>query len=456
MISDNLTEKFYGWKVVIAILFILTFVSGLSFYNHAVILNALSLKPQFSVQSVSLAVSIFFLSGGVAGLWVAKLLQDFDPRFCICMGAIFSAAALTSLALVESIWQLYLAYIFFGVGFSASGLIPGTTLVTRWFHRRRAMALSIASTGLSLGGVVITPVCALLVETFGLNRAAPIMGAMYLLGVVPVALIWLRPHPQYMGQQVDGISAADNHDRKMTGGMGSVVGNSIESADPGEAIPRENSSVFDKGVSFNDAYSGKFFWCLSVSYIFVMMAQVGGIAHQYGLVRELITQAQSALILAILPIASIVGRLVGGWVIENMSIRIFAILMMLAQVISLACLATGYSVVTLCIGLALFGATVGNLLMLQPLIIAAAYGIKDYARIFSLSNLLTSFGTACGPALLGYIYMASQNQYRVAYIVAALAGVLGLLLFMSGGPVKQSSNCNPLDPDGRAATVDST
>jgi MFS family permease len=449
MVSDNVAEAFYGWKIVVAILVILTFVSGLSFYNHAVILNALSLKPQFSVQSVSLAVSIFFLSGGFAGLWVAKLIQDFDPRFCICIGAVLSGAALTSLALVESIWQLYLAYIVFGVGFSASGLIPGTTLVTRWFHHKRAMALSIASTGLSLGGVVVTPICALLVETQGLNNAAPLMGAMYILGVVPVALILLRPNPQSMGQLADGAAKIDSQNHPVTKVVTSNVSN-----EKGEETIYEDRSGFDKGLSFNDAYKGKFFWCISVSYIFVMMAQVGGIAHQYGLARELITQAQSALILAILPIASIIGRLVGGWVIEKMSIRIFAILMMVLQVISLICLATGFSVVTLCIGLALFGVTVGNLLMLQPLLIAAAYGIKDYARIFSLSNLLTSFGTACGPALLGYIYAVSQNQYRVAYIVAAFAGFLGLLLFLSGGAVKQTGSANPLELDRHLVSAD--
>jgi len=429
--SNSHSEKiYYGWKVAVAILFILTFVSGLSFYNHAVILNALSLKPEFSMQSVSFAVSIFFLSGGIAGLWVAKLIQDFDPRICISVGAILSGGALSALSIVESVWQLYFVYAIFGIGFSASGLIPGTTLVTRWFHNKRAMALSIASTGLSLGGVVITPVCAMLVETLGLNNAAPIMGAMYVIGVLPVALIWLRSTPESMGLNVDGASVVD--------GKQDSISNSCQEQGGGHG-PKAVSE-FERGMSFSEARRGRFFWCLSIAYIFIMMAQVGGIAHQYGLAREIITQAQSALILAILPVASIVGRLIGGWVIEKMSIRIFAISMMLLQVISLVCLSTGFSVVSLCIGLALFGATVGNLLMLQPLVIAAAYGIKDYARIFSLSNLLTSLGTACGPALLGLIYTVSQDKYQIPYLIAALAGFSGLLLFVGGGPVKQATD----------------
>ena len=74
--SDTESEQiYYGWKIVAALMFLLTFSSGLSFYNHSIYLNALAAQPEFDVQSVSLAVSIFFLSSGIAGLWVAKWVQ---------------------------------------------------------------------------------------------------------------------------------------------------------------------------------------------------------------------------------------------------------------------------------------------------------------------------------------------------------------------------------------------
>ena len=166
------------------------------------------------------------------------------------------------------------------------------------------------------------------------------------------------------------------------------------------------------------------------------MAQVGGIAHQYGLAREILTDAQTAIAVAILPVASIVGRLIGGWVVGQMSIRHFAIMMMILQSASLSILAGGFSVLSLCIGLALFGATVGNLLMLQPLIIAEAFGIRDYAKIFSVANLMSSWGTAAGPAILGFIYGANQNLYGPSYAVAAAASAIGLVLFLAGGMLR--------------------
>ena len=110
MPESSSSQVFYGWKIVAAILVLLTFTSGLSFYNHAVYLNALATQPAFNVQTASTAVSIFFLSGGITGLWVAKWVQEYDPRICICTGAVVSFIALSSLAYVETVWQLFLAY----------------------------------------------------------------------------------------------------------------------------------------------------------------------------------------------------------------------------------------------------------------------------------------------------------------------------------------------------------
>jgi MFS family permease len=397
----------------------------LSFYNHAIYLTALAANPNFDVQTASFAVSLFFLSGGVTGLWVAKWVQDYDPRICISAGAVISCFALSSLAFVQEIWQLYLAFMLFGVGFSASSLIPATTLVTRWFHRKRAMALSIASTGLSLGGVILTPLCVLLVKSMGFEFAAPLMGLLYIVGVIPVTWIWLRASPQSMGLLPDGEEPPAN----------SVTVSTEQDSDDSNPSAVSKELALD-GMTFKQARDTRFFWGISIGYIFLMMAQVGGIAHQYGLARELLSESQTAMAVAILPIASIVGRLIGGWLIDRMSIRLFAIGLMILQAVSLILLASGVNVLTLCLGLAMFGASVGNLLMLQPLLIAEAFGIREYARIFAVANLMSSWGTAAGPAVLGLAFAANANLYSLPYWIAASAAGVGLILFLTGGKLR--------------------
>ena len=423
--ADSKKPLFYGWKIVFAILAQLTFTSGLSFYNHAIYLNALAANPNFDVQTASFAVSLFFLSGGVTGLWVAKWVQDYDPRICISAGAVISCLALSSLAFVQQIWQLYLAFMLFGVGFSASSLIPATTLVTRWFHRKRAMALSVASTGLSLGGVILTPLCVLLVKSMGFEFAAPFMGLLYIVGVIPITWIWLRASPGSMGLLPDGDELPANF----------ATGSTQQDSDDSKPSAVSRGLSLD-GITFKQARGTLFFWGISIAYIFLMMAQVGGIAHQYGLARELLSESQTAMAVAILPIASIVGRLIGGWLIDRMSIRLFAIGIMILQAASLSLLALGVNVLTLCLGLAMFGASVGNLLMLQPLLIAEAFGIREYARIFAVANLMSSWGTAAGPAVLGLAFAANANLYSLPYWIAASAAAVGLILFLTGGKLR--------------------
>jgi len=429
MSQERGTKLYYGWKIVAAILFTLTFSSGLSFYNHSIYLNALASTPAFNVASASIAVSLFFFSGGLAGLLVARWVQNYDPRYCLTGGAVISAGALSALSYVTTVPQLYVVYCIFGMGFSASSLIPATTIVARWFKRRRAMALSIASTGLSLGGVILTPLCVLLVEKLSFQTASPIMGLIYLVGVIPVSWIWLRPSPESMGLRIDGDVVDDAVDEE--GVPASDAANQDE--------PRLSSSApIEDGLSFREARATRFFWGVAPAYVFLLMAQVGGIAHQYGLARETLSESQTALAVAILPVMSIIGRLLGGWIVGKVAIKQFALFIMGLQILALVILASGTGVRGLCIGLALFGCTVGNILMLQPLLIAEAFGLREYARIFSVANLMSSWGTAAGPAVMGYVFALNNEQYQGAYLFAAAAAALGLILFASGGPLHPS------------------
>ena len=150
-------DRFPGTRVVAGCFIILTTSSGLSFYGLAVYLNAFSKERGWSLASISLATTLFFLVGGFVGLTIARVIARHDVRVSLVAGGLLGGAALAALGQVEERWQLYLVYAVFAVGFSAAGLIPVTTVVTRWYHTRRSVALSVASTGLSVGGILLTP-----------------------------------------------------------------------------------------------------------------------------------------------------------------------------------------------------------------------------------------------------------------------------------------------------------
>ena len=165
-------RMFYGWRIVASVFVIMTFASGLGFYNISVILSALTREQGFSVSLASGATAVFFVVSGFAGLGISKLIMRYDIRFTIIGGALLAGLSMMAIAHCTEVWQVFLVYAVFGVGFAGSNMVPGATLITRWFERGRAKALSIASTGLSLGGMLLTPIEAGSSRLPGLDRSS--------------------------------------------------------------------------------------------------------------------------------------------------------------------------------------------------------------------------------------------------------------------------------------------
>lgn len=397
---------FYGWKVVAALFMVLLFTSGFGFYNHSLLIQGLVRDNGFSIEVASSAVSVFFLVSGVSGLAIAPLLDRWDVRVIVVIGAVLSSIALYSIGEISTTPMLFLVYGIFGIGFAASGLLPATTLVARWFEVQRARALSVASTGLSVGGILITPLSAALLERVTLGEAANWFALVYLVGVVPVAMIVLRSSPADVGLNPDG------------------------------AAPRAEDKVGSTaGMAWQAAMRHPYFWTLSIAYVGVMTSQVGGIAHQYGLVTERLGASQASFALALLPFFSILGRLAGGYALEYLNTLWFTLVMIVLQALALMTLGFSEQVWLIYAGLSVFGITVGNLLMLQPLIIAEIYGLVSYARLYSFSNLITQAGVAAGPATMGFLF-AFGGSYQLPYLVAGIVGIVAAVIFSLARPPK--------------------
>lgn len=202
-------KGYYGWWIVAGVFLVLTISSGFGFYNLSVYINVLAGARGFSVSQVSVAVSLFFVVGGVTGMLVARLIDRYDVRWVMIAGAALGGAALGFVGHATSLWQLYVLFTLFGIGNSAISIVTSTTLVTRWFPgSNRSVALSIASTGLSAGGIVVTPLSARLFNQWGLEATIPWFGLLFFLLVLPVALWVVRGHPPQVRPTASGDGGA--------------------------------------------------------------------------------------------------------------------------------------------------------------------------------------------------------------------------------------------------------
>jgi len=415
-------DRFPGWRVVTGSFIVLATASGLGFYGLAVYLNALSKERGWDVSSLSLATTWFFLVGGIAGVGIARLIARYDARIVIVVGGVLGAASLAALGQVTAKWQLFAVYGVFGVGFAATGMIPVATVVTRWFHRRRSVALSVASTGLSVGGIALTPAAKWLLDERGLAAGTPWLGLAFLVGVVPFALWLIQPDPAIAGWMPDGERVQQR---------------------PNGAPP-----LTVHGTPFREAVRSRFFLGVTVGYVLALGSQVGAIQQLVKLVEERSDAGTAAFATLVLAATSVVARLVGGRVVTSVPMTAFTASLAALQALSLVWLAFAESVVAMFAAIVVFGMTIGNILMLQPLLIAERFGVRDYPRILSRAQLYGLTGTAAGPLLLGWLHDVAGG-YEVAYVIAAACSLAGALAFVWAGPTTADELAEPATFAGR-------
>jgi MFS family permease len=390
------TRIFYGWYIVAGVFLVTMTTSGLAFYNLSILLAAFVAERGFPVGLASSATATFFIASGIGGAIAGRLVERIDARIVIATSAAVAALVLASVGALREVWQLYAFHVVFGLCNGASGLVPLTTLLARWFSTRRAFAFSVAATGLSFGGIVVAPAAALLIEHLGLTGAAPWMGLALSLGTLPVTVLILRPRPAAMGLEPNG-------------------------APP----PPGKPSAPQPAIAFVEARRSGYFLAVSMSYLFLLGAQVGAIAHFYRLASLRTGAATAALALSVLAASSTIGRLAGGWLMHWIPSHAFALALMVLQALGLAVLAVAADRLQILAGTVLFGITMGNSLIMHPLLLAERFGTRDYGRIYSTSQLMTMIGVAGCPPVLGLVYEAS-GSYVVPFLAAAGLTLIGL------------------------------
>ncbi len=396
--SSETNRIFDGWWVVASVFVLLMVNAGLGFYGLAIYLDAITEEQGFSTGAVSLATSIFFIVSALSGRLIAPLIERRDIRIVVAAGGVIAAIGLVLIGRSDSLTTLYPSYVVFAIGVGFSGLVPATTLVTRWFQVKRSIALSVASSGLSVGGLTITLLASNLIDTRGMAGAAPWLAVIYL-GVVAVSLLALWPTPRSRGTTPDGISAEDGGDVTSSSGM-----------------------------LYDDAISTTFFKLATVAFVLTMAAQVGGISQIAKLGTERVDDSAGALAISALAITSVIARLIGGVVATKVPLITMTFVLAAVQGVALFFFSQVDSRATLLATAILYGCTVGNLLMLQPLVVADHFGVVNYPRIFALQQLIVlGLGVAIGPYLLGLLH--DLSSYELSYAVAGCLSLAGSAVF---------------------------
>ncbi|MEQ9619558.1 MAG: MFS transporter [Deltaproteobacteria bacterium] len=197
---------FYGWYIVAASLVIII-LDGLLLYSFGVFLPYLNEDFGLSRATGSSLFSFRSLVQAPGFILAGRLIDKFDPRAVIFGGGLIAALGMFFSGVATSSWELYVSYGFFvGLG-DAVLYITCVAVVSRWFVRRRALAIGIITTGVPLSGLITNPLTAWLINGFGVRNALFALGGIMIVALLAAFVLRARPEDKNLkpyGEENDG------------------------------------------------------------------------------------------------------------------------------------------------------------------------------------------------------------------------------------------------------------
>jgi sugar phosphate permease len=388
---------------------------GVGYYGLAVFLRPLQEENGWSNAAVSGATGLYFSVSGLAGFAVGPLIDRRGPVRFMTVGVAMIGVSGVLLSFVGELWQLYAVYLVQAVAFGMSGSVAVNSVMARWFITKRAKAMSISSTGVSLGGVVLAPVGTYLVERGGVALGAVFMGSLVLaigLPIVATVIVW---DPAEIGLTPDGGAPDPN----------------VHSSNLGDDVQRR---VWTR----TEAARTMAFWAILIAFLLVLLAQTGFVLHQIAFLTDRFGSANAAaLALSTTALGSIVARFALGQVADRLDKRwLSAALFVVQGCAVLGLLAVDSRLVSYALVMVV-GFTIGNVYMMQTLLVADIFGLVSMGTVFGVVSLAAQVGSGVGPFAMGWLE-DTTGSYVVAFAVGASLTLLAAVVILFARPPSET------------------
>lgn len=411
---------FYGWYIALACSALMFVGMGVGYYGLAVYLGPLKEAHGWSNTAVSGATGLYFSVMGVTSAFVGPRIDRRGPLRFMVVGMVLCGVAASLIGFVRELWQLYAVYAGLAVAVGMSVGVAINAIMTRWFVRRRARAMSISATGVSLGGVVLSPLISRLIDIGGLELAAPAMGALILAVALPVILFVIAWDPREMGLHPDGI--------------------------PLDEAPTRATLAADVQLrrwTPQEAMRTLPFWAILIAFLLVLLAQTGYVIHQISFLSERMgSRSEAAFALSVTAFGSIVARLVVGTFADALDKRLLTVVLLLVQASAVVGIVLVENIVSTWFLTLVFGFTIGNIYMMQSLLVGEIFGLVSFGSIFGLVNFAGQVGSGGGPFLVGLLEDVT-GSYTVPFILTAALTYLAAGVILLARPVREATALRP-------------
>lgn len=387
-----------GWSVLAATFTCAMLVIGST--NYAFQLFVVPVEQEFGLPRavVNQGMSLFLVGGAFWGPIAGRLLDRFPAPVVMATGGGLMALGMAAIASTASLRLIAVAIAGpMALGAMLAGGLANTTVVSRWFRRRRGRALGIATVSSGAGGFVMVQVITALITRFGWRGALVWTGVLIAVSIGLLALFLIRSRPD------DGTLARAGEN---------------ESAGAGASPERI--------WSLRETLGERNFWCIALGTGLLMASDGAVLASKFPYLLELGIEAQAAsFLIACMTASSVAGKIGIGLAADRVDLRrLFAVVAVCHVLLLVVLIAKpGYGV--LLVSMALFGVGVGGVYPLLATLTASTFGSGSFGAVAGTMQLVLL------PISIGLVTFIGASHDRTGDYTLAFQVFLALILLAS-------------------------
>jgi MFS family permease len=345
------------------------------------------------------------LLAGACSFFAGWAIDRYGPKVVVLLMGAFAGLSLVLTSQTNALWQLFLTYsLLLAMGTGPLYVVP-MSAVSRWFIKKRGLAMGLASLGSGLGTVVMAPFATYLIASFDWRTAYLIIGLIAWLIILPLSRL-LKRDPYEVGALPDGVKS----------GAGDVEG--------------EEAGTRPAGASLLPVLRMRSFWLLA-SLWFLFAANIFLVfAHLVPHITDIgFSAAEAAGVLSVVGVAAIPGRLLMGIASDRLGRKLATITCLLIQAGAMVLLVWARDLWSLYLFAIAFGFFYSGFGSSGAALLSDTFPLGNIGAIFGLLEVGFGIGAAIGPVVGGLIFDLS-GSYSVAFFIGAVV-LLGATLLVA-------------------------
>jgi MFS family permease len=367
----------------------LSTVGGVGMWSVVVALPALQVEFGVARAAASFPYTLTMICFGIGGVFMGRLADRFGVIVPVVLGSVALGAGYVLAGSATSLWQFSLVQgVLLGLGSSAT-FAPLLADTSKWFARRRGMAVGICASGNYLAGTLWPPIVQHFIHEAGWRRTYVGIGVFCVVSMLALALALKRRPPSAV--QSEGPAHAASWSKRPLGLSPFALQALLSIA----------------GVAC----------CVAMS-----MPQVHLVAYcadlGYG-------PARGAEMLSVMLGFGIISRLASGWICDHIGGLRTLLVGSTLQGIALLLFLPFEGLGSLYVIAALFGLFQGGIVPSYAIIIGDYFPPQEAGARVGVVIMATLFGMALGGWMSGAIFDAT-GSYKAAFVNGILWDALNV------------------------------